>query len=117
MQIIPFPAHYQSVYTNFDISSFSLISCLSTKAEPQDDWIATASSIEFLSHLDRKRWPKHGAFFSKRYEKYDRENGHSLLHVFYAYAYAPTSPQVSGAIAWCPNRMQQGCGCCRIVTR
>lgn len=28
MQIIPFPAHYQSVYTNFDISSFSLISCI-----------------------------------------------------------------------------------------
>ena len=27
MQIIPFPAHYQSVYTHFDISSFSLISC------------------------------------------------------------------------------------------
>ncbi|EFL46359.1 hypothetical protein HMPREF9296_1313 [Prevotella disiens FB035-09AN] len=27
MQIIPFPAHYQSVYTNFVISSFSLISC------------------------------------------------------------------------------------------
>ncbi|PTL33727.1 hypothetical protein C7120_03785 [Prevotella sp. oral taxon 376] len=27
MQIISFPAHYQSVYTNFDISSFSLISC------------------------------------------------------------------------------------------
>ena len=27
MQIIPFSAHYQSVYTNFDISSFSLISC------------------------------------------------------------------------------------------
>ena len=27
MQIIPFPAHYHSVYTNFDISSFSLISC------------------------------------------------------------------------------------------
>lgn len=27
MQIIPFPIHYQSVYTNFDISSFSLISC------------------------------------------------------------------------------------------
>ena len=27
MQIIPFPTHYQSVYTNFDISSFSLISC------------------------------------------------------------------------------------------
>ena len=29
MQIISFPAHYQSVYTNFDISSFSLISCSS----------------------------------------------------------------------------------------
>ena len=29
MQIISFPAHYQSVYTNFDISSFSLISCKS----------------------------------------------------------------------------------------
>lgn len=27
MQIIPFPAHYQSVYTNLDISLFSLISC------------------------------------------------------------------------------------------
>lgn len=27
MQIVPFPAHYQSVYTNFDISSFSRISC------------------------------------------------------------------------------------------
>lgn len=27
MQIIPFPAHYQSFYTNLDISSFSLISC------------------------------------------------------------------------------------------
>ena len=31
MQIIPFPAHYQSVYTHFDISSFSLISCKSIK--------------------------------------------------------------------------------------
>ena len=28
MQIISFPAHYQSVYANFDISSFSLISCI-----------------------------------------------------------------------------------------
>ena len=27
MQIILFHAHYQSVHTNFDISSFSLISC------------------------------------------------------------------------------------------
>ena len=32
MQIISFPAHYQSVYTNFDISSFSLISCIATVA-------------------------------------------------------------------------------------
>ena len=28
MQIVPFPAYYQSVYTNFDFTSFSLISCL-----------------------------------------------------------------------------------------
>lgn len=35
MQIIPFPAHYQSVYTNFDISSFSLISC---KVKGQLSW-------------------------------------------------------------------------------
>ena len=34
MQIVPFPAHYQSVYTNFDISSFSLISCTPTVALP-----------------------------------------------------------------------------------
>jgi len=27
MQITTFHAHYQSVYTNFDFSSFSLISC------------------------------------------------------------------------------------------
>lgn len=27
MQIVPFPTHYQLVYTNFDFSSFSLISC------------------------------------------------------------------------------------------
>ena len=32
MQIISFPAHYQSVYTNFDISSFSLISCVPKEA-------------------------------------------------------------------------------------
>ncbi|KXA34785.1 hypothetical protein HMPREF3226_02160 [Prevotella corporis] len=38
MQIIPFPTHYQSVYTNFDISSFSLISCI---------------VIGHLSHYDR----------------------------------------------------------------
>ncbi len=27
MQIVPFSTHYQLVYTNFDFSSFSLISC------------------------------------------------------------------------------------------
>ena len=27
MQIIPFPAHYQLVFHNFDFSSFSRISC------------------------------------------------------------------------------------------
>ncbi len=27
MQMTPFPAHYQLVYTNFDFSSFSRISC------------------------------------------------------------------------------------------
>lgn len=31
MQIVPFPAYYQSVYTNFDISSFSLISCIAIR--------------------------------------------------------------------------------------
>ena len=31
MQIVPFPAYYQSVYTNFDFTSFSLISCIATK--------------------------------------------------------------------------------------
>ena len=28
MQTVPFPPHYQSIYINFDFSSFSLISCL-----------------------------------------------------------------------------------------
>ena len=35
MQIIPFSAHYQSVYTNFDISSFSLISCQPRESKVQ----------------------------------------------------------------------------------
>ena len=41
MQIIPFPAHYQSVYTHFDISSFSLISC-NTKV-----WFLQCKSMVF----------------------------------------------------------------------
>ena len=32
MQIIPFPAHYQLGYHNFDFSSFSRISCITTVA-------------------------------------------------------------------------------------
>ena len=32
MQIVPFPAYYQSVYTNFDFTSFSLISWASIEA-------------------------------------------------------------------------------------
>jgi|GEM_PF-4485828 hypothetical protein len=32
MQIVPFPAYYQSVYTNFDFTSFSLISCCAKEA-------------------------------------------------------------------------------------
>lgn len=32
MQIVPFPAYYQSVYTNFDFTSFSLISCTAKPA-------------------------------------------------------------------------------------
>ena len=35
MQIVPFPAYYQSVYTNFDFTSFSLISCIATVAHLQ----------------------------------------------------------------------------------
>ena len=43
MQIVPFPTHYQLVYTNFDFSSFSLISCktiwanLKTKTDEIDE--------------------------------------------------------------------------------
>ena len=47
MQIIPFPAHYQSVYTHFDISSFSLISC-----------IAKAILLEAKSSPFEKRWSR-----------------------------------------------------------
>ena len=32
MQIIPFPAHYQLGYHNFDFSSFSRISCTAKEA-------------------------------------------------------------------------------------
>ena len=31
MQMTPFPAHYQLIYTNFVFSSFSRISCKSSK--------------------------------------------------------------------------------------
>ncbi|KXA42374.1 hypothetical protein HMPREF3226_00655 [Prevotella corporis] len=42
MQITPFPAHYQFVYTNFDFSSFSRISCL---AKP---YLSPRNSLPFV---------------------------------------------------------------------
>ena len=49
MQIIPFPAHYQSVYTNFDISSFSLISCVPKAA------VLHGKSVGFATQNSRFR--------------------------------------------------------------
>ena len=49
MQIVPFPAHYQSVYTNFDISSFSLISCMVKVA------VLHGKSVGFASQKSRFR--------------------------------------------------------------
>ena len=46
MQIIPFPIHYQSVYTNFDISSFSLISCTVKAAFSADESAAFSYLVE-----------------------------------------------------------------------
>ena len=52
MQIIPFPAHYQSVYTNFDISSFSLISCCPKGPQLQRNCGPFASPFEpFQEHF------------------------------------------------------------------
>ena len=49
MQIISFPAHYQSVYTNFDISSFSLISCVAKAA------VLHVKSVSFATQKSRFR--------------------------------------------------------------
>ena len=57
MQMTPFPAHYQLVYTNFDFSSFSRISCVAK--EPllpcktyafgtQNNWFCKALIIKKL---------------------------------------------------------------------
>lgn len=49
MQIISFPAHYQSVYTNFDISSFSLISCPANYFKLDNKIIFIASKADELT--------------------------------------------------------------------
>ena len=60
MQIIPFPAHYQSVYTNFDISSFSLISCIPKAA------VLHGKSVGFATQNSRFRNVKTQLSFFKR---------------------------------------------------
>ena len=59
MQIIPFPAHYQSVYTNFDISSFSLISCVPKAA------VLHGKSVGFATQNSRFRNAKPKLLFFK----------------------------------------------------
>ena len=55
MQIISFPAHYQSVYTNFDISSFSLISCTLKGSQLRFNCGPFASPFGlFLAHFGEK---------------------------------------------------------------
>ncbi len=62
MQIISFPAHYQSVYTNFDISSFSLISC-NAKV-----WFLHAKSMVFA--MQKGGFCNTGCFLFKMYRVY-----------------------------------------------
>ena len=63
MQIIPFPAHYQFVYTNFYFSSFSRISCTSTVALLASNCGSFANSkgpngkSERLSQGSKSRFP------------------------------------------------------------
>ena len=57
MQIISFPAHYQSVYTNFDISSFSLISCIPKAA------VLHGKSVGFALQKSRFRNAKRSYYF------------------------------------------------------
>ena len=57
MQIISFPAHYQSVYTNFDISSFSLISCDAKAA------VLHGKSVGFALQKSRFRNAKRSYYF------------------------------------------------------
>lgn len=56
MQIISFPAHYQSVYTNFDISSFSLISCIIIYAELQCKVIWVTSLFGTALCFEQFQW-------------------------------------------------------------
>ena len=65
MQTIPFPAHYQSVYTNFDISSFSLISCTVKAALLHRKTYAFAMSkrsYHFLTELSLQNRSRNSAF-------------------------------------------------------
>ena len=54
MQIIPFPVHYQSVYTNFDISSFSLISCMPIR--PLLEAKRTCVALRYMKTVYKHRW-------------------------------------------------------------
>ena len=64
MQIISFPAHYQSVYTNFDISSFSLISCIAPScllpAQKHADAHRTTTAAPILQR------PSHNTYGDRR---------------------------------------------------
>ena len=58
MQIISFPAHYQSVYTNFDISSFSLISCNATCVKMQCIVNGVAQQKDKNGVIEAIKWPR-----------------------------------------------------------
>ena len=59
MQIISYPAHYQSVYTNFDFSSFSRISCTVNKAFLYNE------SATFIRYVSLNERVKHACSFAK----------------------------------------------------
>ena len=65
MQIIPFPAHYQLGYHNFDFSSFSRISCIisvALSAFKCGPFASSESPNEKIGVL--LRWSKAGFLFS-----------------------------------------------------
>ena len=81
MQIIPFPAHYQSVYTNFDISSFSRISCTTNQLERHHDKALFAGPTDFFVSLGRTLVVKTWRFLLWFAQKIGPINGHLFLHV------------------------------------